>query len=49
MQVRNSPFPNTSTLLAGELKCNGITDEEDNSIRVIQGLYWLYRSYVGLH
>ena len=28
---RISPFPNTSTLLAGELKCKGITEEEDNS------------------
>lgn len=26
-----SPFPNTSTLLAGELKCKGITEEEDGS------------------
>ncbi|CAE7648955.1 unnamed protein product [Symbiodinium sp. CCMP2456] len=26
-----SPFPNTSTLLAGELKCKGITEEEDSS------------------
>ena len=28
---RFSPFPNTSTLLAGELKCKGITEEEDGS------------------